>query len=164
MKARCAEKRDTNYSERNLYSAVWFQLYNASLVNSGLPRGDLLRPISLLLLDPQSLLFTLQLVRPSDGDILGLIVAEEHLQCLLNAPAADVIQNHQDTQSDLEVCLERHKLELFVDLRDELSGTREGHRRNEHDTPVHALVLFDGLAERSALVVDGESGDLLDEL
>lgn len=126
--------------------------------------SDFLLPISCLLLRLQTLLFALQLIRSPNGNVFRLVVAKQHLQNLLNTPATDVVQDHRQAQSDLELGGERHELQLLVDLRHELSRAREGHRGDEHNTPVHALVLLDGLAEWPTLVIDGERGDLLDEL
>lgn len=98
------------------------------------------------------------------GYVLRFVIAEYTLQNLLNDPATGIVQHHDRTKNDLELGHKWNKLQLLVDLRDELCGTGEGHRGDEDDTPVHALVLLDAFSEGPTLVVDSECGDLLDEL
>lgn len=98
------------------------------------------------------------------GDILRLVVREKSLESLLDDPATDVIQDHDRAHGDLKLGVERHEAELLVDLRDELGGAAESDAGDHEDAVVHALVFPDGLAEGTALVVDGEGRDLLDEL
>lgn len=86
------------------------------------------------------------------------------LQHLLNHPAACVVENHEDGQGKLELCAEGNQTQFLVDFGDELRGAGEGDAGGGDETPVHGLVFADGLAEGTALVVDGEGRDLLDEL
>lgn len=86
------------------------------------------------------------------------------LEHLFNDPATTVIENHDGGHGDLEFGGKWDKLQLFVDLRDELGGTGESDTSDHDDTIVHTLVLLDGLAEGTTLVVDGKRGDLLDKL
>jgi hypothetical protein len=122
----------------------------------------LLLLINLLLLF--AVLFSLVLIRSPDSDILGLEITEGRLEPLLDDPACSIIDNHNGSNHNLKLGRKRHKLKLIVDLRDELCCAREGDTRNEDETPVHSLVLANRLTEGTALVVDCESGDLLDEL
>ena len=105
-----------------------------------------------------------ELIRPPDGDVLGSEVAKGPLEALFDNVAPDVVQHHHRRHGQLEGVGELDQLELLVDLRDELGGAGEGDAGDEHQAPVHAAVLADPLAERAALVVDREGGDLLDEL
>lgn len=86
------------------------------------------------------------------------------LQHLLNNPAACVVENHEDGQGELEFVAEGNQAQFLVDFGDELRGAGEGDAGCGDETPVHGLVFADGLAEGTALVVDGEGRDLLDEL
>jgi hypothetical protein len=131
---------------------------------SKLPKLDLNIPQPLRLSLISAPLLNSELIRPPLRNILRLVIGEEHLQRLLNNPATSVIQHHNSTHSNLELSGEGHKAELLVDLGDELGRAAESHTRDHQDAVVHALVLLDGLAEGAALVVDGESRDLLDEL
>ena len=119
----------------------------------------LLRPLLRL-----PLLLLLQLIRPSQRNILWPEITKHLLQHLLNDEACPIIQKHHSRDHRLELGSKRDKLHLLIDLRYKLGGARERDGRDEHETPVHALVLADGLTEGTALVVDGEGGDLLNEL
>ena len=86
------------------------------------------------------------------------------LQHVLNQPATAIVEDHQNSQGDLEFVAEGNEAELLVHFGDELGGAGESHARSGHETPVHGLVLTDRLTEWTALVVDGEGRNLLDEL
>ena len=120
--------------------------------------------LRLLLLDLLARVFALKLIRSPDGNILWFIIAEEELKPLLNHVTRDKIARHNRRDHELEIRGKRHKLQLLINLRHELGRAREGDGRYGNETPVHGLVLADGLAEGAALVVDCEGGDLLDEL
>jgi hypothetical protein len=105
-----------------------------------------------------------KLVRTSDGNVLGTEVAEHMLEHLLDNPAATVVEDHDGGHGNLEFGGERNKLQLLVDFRNELGSAGECDSSDHDDTVVHALVLLDGLTERTTLVVDGKGGDLLDQL
>jgi hypothetical protein len=126
-------------------------------LNLDIPQPLRLRLIRAPLLDSE-------LIRPSLRNILGLVVGEEHLESLLDNPAAGVVEDHDGAHGDFEFGGERHEAELLVDLGDKLGRAAKGHAGDHEDAVVHTLVLFDRFAEGTALVVDGESGDLLDEL
>lgn len=108
--------------------------------------------------------FTLQLVGTANSDVLRAEVAEQVLQDVLNQPAAAVVKDHQHGECDLEFGGERNQAQLLVDLRHELSGAGECNSGCTDQTPVHRPVLANRLAEGTALVVDGEGRDLLDQL
>lgn len=99
-----------------------------------------------------------------ERNVLGLVIPEKFLQTFLNDPAGAEVEKHNSSNHPLEVAGERNKLELGVELRNKLGCAGECDTRDGDQSPVHALILADGLAERSALVVDGKSRDLLDEL
>lgn len=105
-----------------------------------------------------------KLIRTSDSNVLGTEVTEQLLEHLLNDPAATVIENHNGSHGNLELRGEGDKLQLLVDLGHELGCAGECNSSNHDNTVVHALVLLDGLTERTTLVIDGEGGDLLDKL
>lgn len=111
-----------------------------------------------------ALCLTLQLIRSTNGDILGTEITEQVLENSLNQPATSVVDGHQHGQRDLELVAERHQAKLLVDLGNEFGRAGESHSGRGNETPVHGLVFADGLAERTALVVDREGGDLLDQL
>lgn len=106
----------------------------------------------------------LQLIGPADSDVFGPEVTEQVLQHVFNDPATGVVNDHQHSQCNLELGAEWNEAHLLIQFRNELSGTGEGNARCGNQAPVHRLVLADRLSEGSALVVDGESGDLLDKL
>lgn len=124
----------------------------------------LLLCLSLKLLLRLALRFALQLIRPTNSNVLGAEVAEQVLQNSLNQPATGVVEDHQHGQRDLELGAERHQTQLLVHLRHELGSAGEGHAGCGDKTPVHGLVLADGLTEGTALVVDRKGGNLLDQL
>jgi hypothetical protein len=124
---------------------------------SKLPKLDLNIPQPLRLGLIRAPLLNSELIRPPLRDILRLVVREEHLESLLNNPAASVIKDHDGAHGNLELGGEGHEAELLVDLGDELGGAAESDAGDHQDAVVHALVLLDGLAEGAALVVDGES-------
>lgn len=124
----------------------------------------LLRSLSLGFLLSLALSLPLQLVRTTDSDILRTEVTEQLLEHILNQPATSVVEDHENSQSDLELVAEGNQAQLLVDLGNELGGTRESNTGCGNKTPVHGLVLADGLPERTALVVDREGRDLLDQL
>ena len=99
---------------------------------------------------------TLQLIRSPLSNILRPEITEEPLQHILNHPATAVVQDHENSQRSLEFHAEGHEAQFFVHFGDELGGAGEGDARCGHKTPVHGLVFADGLAEGTALVVDGE--------
>jgi hypothetical protein len=105
-----------------------------------------------------------KLIGTSDGNVLGAEVTEHVLQHLFNYPTATVIKDHDAGHGNLELGCERDQLELLVDFRNKFGSAREGDAGNHDDSVVHALVLLDRLAERTALVVDGKGGDLLNQL
>lgn len=86
------------------------------------------------------------------------------LEHLLDNPAATVVEDHDGGHGDLELGGEGDKLQLLVDLGNEFGCARERNSSDHDDTVIHALVLLDGLTERTSLVVDGEGRNLLDEL
>lgn len=106
----------------------------------------------------------LQLVRATNSDVLGTEIAEKGLEDVLNDIATAVVKDHQHGERHLELVAEWHQAQLLVDLGDKLGGAGEGDGRGSNQTPVHGLVLANGLAEGTTLVVDREGGDLLDEL
>ena len=137
------------------------------LLHPGLLLFLLLLPLLLLklldLLGPADLL-PLQLILTAHGNVAGLEVAEQVLEDNLNEPAGHVIQDHDNSHRPLELIREGHELHLLVELGHHLSRASESNGRDTDNTVEHALVLRDRLAEGAALVVDGEGGDLLDEL
>lgn len=124
--------------------------------------------VLLLLRDPLFFGFArillLVLFWSSKRDILGLVVPEQFLKPLLDDPASAEVEKHDRRDHPLEVAGEWNKLELSVELGNELSRAGEGDTGDGDESPVHALVLANRLAERSTLVVDGKSRDLLNEL
>ena len=86
------------------------------------------------------------------------------LQYDFNNVASHEVNDHKTCNDQLELCAEGHQLQLFVDLRDEFRRARESYTRYEDKTPIHATVLTDTFSEWTTLIVDGEGGDLLDEL
>lgn len=124
----------------------------------------LLLCLSLKLLLRLALRLALQLIRAPDSDILGAEVAEQILEDSLNQPATAIVEDHQHGQRHLKLSAERHQTQPLVHIGDKLSRTREGHAGCGDKTPVHGFVLANRLAEGSALVVDREGGDLLDQL
>lgn len=121
-------------------------------------------PLSLLSLQLLPCLLPLNLIFPTYGNVLGLVITEEVLESLLNNPAARVVNNHHCRHCGLELVRKRHEAQLFVDLRDELGCARESNERHTDEAVVHALVLADRLTERTTLIIDGERRDLLDKL
>ena len=111
-----------------------------------------------------ALRFNGELIRTPDDNVLGTEVTEQLLEHLLNDPAATVVEDHDGGHGDLELGGEGNKLQLLVDLGNKLGCAGECDSSDHDNTVVHALVLFDGLTERTALVVDGEGGDLLNQL
>jgi hypothetical protein len=124
----------------------------------------ILLPLRLNLRHRLPLLLPLQLIGPSNRNVLGLVVRKEVLQALLDDVTRHEVESHDARNHNLEVAGKRNELELLVKLRNEFGGAREGDTGDRYESPVHALVLTDRLAEGSALVVDGKSRDLLDEL
>ena len=99
---------------------------------------------------------TLQLIRSPLSNILGPEITEEPLKHILNDPATAVVEDHENCQRSFEFHAEGNEAQFFVHFGDELGGAGEGHARCGHKTPVHGFVFADGLAEGTALVVDGE--------
>lgn len=124
----------------------------------------LLLSLSFNLLMQLACLLALKLVGTTDGNVLGTEVTEEVLEDVFNQPAATVVKDHQHSQGHLELVGEGHETQLLVQLGDELGGAGECDRRGANKTPVHRLVLANRLTEGTALVVDREGGDLLDQL
>lgn len=120
--------------------------------------------LNLLLLNflPLPLLLLGQLIRPPHRNILRSVIAKISLQDILDEPAADIIHQHQRCQSGFELSVKWNKTELLVEFRDELRRAGEGNAGCEDEAPEHAAVFADGFAERAALVVYGEGGNLLD--
>lgn len=129
------------------------------LQSLGLRLGILCSPLDLL-----SLGFAMELVRATLGDVTRAVIAEESLEDLLDDEAGDVVDDHDGRHLGLKLIGEGDQLHLFVDLRDEFHGTGEGKAGDTDDAVEHAFVLGKRLAEGAALIVDGEGGDLLDEL
>lgn len=146
-----------------LYSTNYILEKTIILQRQIIALASLLR-LTLKLLLPLPFRFTLQLILATNSNILGTEVTEQCLEHVLDNPAASVVADHQDGEHTLEFRAERDQTQLLVYLGDELGRARECHRRCGHETPVHGLVLADGLPERSPLVVDGKRGDLLNEL
>jgi len=107
---------------------------------------------------------TLQLIRPALSNVARAQVAKQLLEYPLNDVARDKIDDHDRGHDGLKVFIERHQLHGFVQLGQHLSRAGERDGRDSHNAVEHALVLRKGLAEGPALVVDGEGGNLLDEL
>lgn len=105
-----------------------------------------------------------KLIRPPDRNILGSEVTEQPLQHVLDEPASSVVSDHKQGEGDLELGRERNEAQLLVQLGNEFCGAGKSHSGGRDETPVHGLILADGFAEGAALVVDGEGGDLLDQL
>lgn len=120
--------------------------------------------ILLGLLDLLALHLALELIGPALGNVARAEVGEEVLEELLDDEAGDVVDDHDGRHLVLELVGEGDELHLGVDVRDELHGAGKGEARDADDAVEHALVLREGFAEGAALVVDGEGGDLLDEL
>jgi hypothetical protein len=123
-----------------------------------------LLPFHLHLFLPPPRLLPCQLIRPSQRNRLGPEVTESALEHLLHHPTAHKVHHHRGGHDHFELGAERHQAQLGVQLGDELGAGAKGDEGAGDQPPVHAAVLADGLAEGSALVVDGEGGDLLDEL
>jgi hypothetical protein len=87
-----------------------------------------------------SLLLSLNLIRPSDCNIFGLVIAEEKFQDLFNDEAADVVYNHDGRHGGLEFRGEGDETHLFVNFGDEFCGAGKCDTGNTEDTPVHAAV------------------------
>ena len=111
-----------------------------------------------------SCVLLLQLFRPPHRDVLGLEVAECRLQPFFDDVAARVIDHHDERQSGFEGVRELDELQLLVDLWDEFRRARKSYASHKENAPVHALVLRYAFPEGSALVIDGERGDLLHKL
>lgn len=111
-----------------------------------------------------ALLFTLELIRSPDGNVFRLVVAEQRLEPFFDDPAASIVDNHNSGDHHLEVRRERNETQLLVNFGNKFRGAGESDAGDTDKAPVHTAVFADGLAERTALVVDGERGDLLDEL
>lgn len=86
------------------------------------------------------------------------------LQHLFNDKATHVISNHNPGHDKFEFCREGDKLQFLVELGYEFGRTGEGDSRDKNDSPVHAAVFADAFPEGATLVVDGEGGNLLNEL
>jgi hypothetical protein len=124
----------------------------------------LLLSLSLNLLQQFTVRLALELIRTTNSDILRTEVTEQVLKNILNDPAATVVEDHEDGEGHLELVGEGHEAQLLIQLGDELGGTGECYTGSGDKAPVHGLVLADRLAEGTALVVDREGGDLLDQL
>lgn len=120
--------------------------------------------LRLLLLLRFALCLPVELILPPQRDILRLVIAEAPFQAFLDDPAGAKVEHHDARDHDLEVCGEGHEFKLVVEFGDEFGSAGEGDGGDGHEAPVHALVFADGFAEGTALVVDCEGGDLLDEL
>ena len=142
---------------------IIYYIYPSRLRNA-VPRHFLLllKLGPLLLGEPR--LFRLDLVRPSNSDILWPEVTESSLQCFFDNVAAKVVDDHDYRHCDLEVEGKGHELELLVELGDEFGGARECDKRDTDEAPVHTSVFSDAFSEWPALVVDGKGRYLLDEL
>lgn len=173
-----------------VYAIVYIRLHTLALSDSGLLLSALapllnlstsLLDLSLELLDLDETrllildslgfrfngfarLLALVLVLSANGNVPRLEIAEELLQDDLDRVAPDKIEHHDDCQGGAEFVGKVHEHHFLVELRNELGRTGECNGSDTNDTPEHALVLRDGLTERTALVVDGESRDLLNEL
>ena len=106
----------------------------------------------------------LPLLRPPDRNIFGPIITKRNLEPLLHDPAAREIHHHDHRHGHPERVVELDQSELLVQLGEEFRRAGEGDAGHEDEAPVHALVLRNALAEGTALVVDGEGRDLLDQL
>lgn len=146
-----------------IFSSMYTMQILQLLIHLNLPLLLLLR-LSLSRLPGFAFSFTLQLVGTANSDILRAEVAEQVLQDVLNQPATAVVEDHQHSECDLELGGERNQAQLLVDLRHELSGAGECNSGGTDQTPVHRPVLANRLAEGTALVIDGEGRDLLDQL
>lgn len=124
----------------------------------------LLLSLCLHLLLQLAIRLALELVRATNGNVLGTEVTEEVLEDVLDEPATTVIEDHEHGEGHLEISGERNQAQLLVQLGDELGSTGERDTGGSDETPVHSLVLTNRLAEGTALVVDREGGDLLDQL
>ncbi|GJC78632.1 hypothetical protein ColLi_01470 [Colletotrichum liriopes] len=141
-----------------------------ALLDLALELGHLLQALLLLLLVLLLLLrlladpLALQLLRPAGGNVARSVVGEEVLEHNLNHPAGGIVDDHDARHRRLELVAEGDQLHLLVDLGNELHRAGEGQGRDTDNAVEHALVLTKTLAERTSLVVNGESADLLDEL
>lgn len=106
----------------------------------------------------------LQLLGPALRDVARPEVAEPGLEDLLDDEADEVVDEHGPGHANLELLAEGHELHALVDLGDELERADKGEAGDADDAIEHGPVLREGLTEGAALVVDGEGGDLLDEL
>ena len=125
--------------------------------------------LALLLLELQRLLsladlLAFKLILAAHSNVAGLEVAEQVLEDNLNEPARHVVQDHDDGHRPLELIREGNELHLLIELGHHLGGASKGNGGDTDDAVEHALVLRYRLAERTALIVDSEGGDLLDEL
>ncbi|GKT85998.1 hypothetical protein Ct61P_03848 [Colletotrichum tofieldiae] len=141
-----------------------------ALLDLALELGHLLQALLLLLLILLLLLrlladpLALQLLGSAGGNVARAVVGEEVLEHNLNHPAGGIVDDHDARHRRLELVAEGDQLHLLVDLGNELHRAGEGQSRDTDNAVKHALVLTKTLAERTSLVVDGESADLLDEL
>lgn len=143
---------------------LWTQhpLYVYSTQKTLVSHQDLNLPLLLFLrllhklLLSLALRFPLQLIRAANSDILGAEVAEHVLEDGLNQPATTVVKDHQHSQGHLELIAERHKAQPLVHLGHKLGRAGERNTRRGDKTPVHGFVFANGLAEGTALIVDGE--------
>lgn len=124
----------------------------------------LLLSLSLNLLLQLAIRLTLKLIRTTNSNILRTEVTEEVLKHVLNEPATTVIEDHEHGESHLKLVRERNETELLVEFGDELCRAGECYTGSGNQTPVHGLVLANGFTERTALIVDREGGNLLDQL
>lgn len=106
----------------------------------------------------------MDLVGSPDCNVLGSEIAEKVLQDHFYQVAACKIGNHDSGHDDFELGREGDHSEFFVDFGDEFRRAGKCYAGNKQQAPVHAAVLADAFTEGSALVIDGEGGDLLDEL
>lgn len=140
--------------------------YTAELLQThlSLPSRNLLLPLHLCPLPLPPLLLNPHLIRASNRNILGAKITKRLLEHLLNDPTAHIIHHHDRRHGKLELGAELDQTEFLVEFGDEFGRGGKGDGGDEDETPVHAAVLADGFAKGPALVVDGEGGDLLDQL
>lgn len=108
--------------------------------------------------------FALELLGAALCNVAGAEVAKQGLENDLDEPADDKVQGHDNGHLELELLRERHELNLGVDVRHDFHGAGKGETRDTDDAVEHGLVLGEGFTEGAALVVDGKSRNLLNQL
>src|SRR6266480_3797051 len=109
-------------------------------------------------------LFRLKLILSAHRNVLWTKIAEQLFQDLLDQPTTQIIQNHHHRDCQLELVAELDQSQLLVHFRDKFRGARESYTRDEDESPVHSAIFTYRFSEGTTLIVDSESGYLLDKL